>query len=644
MRNIISKIRIIITHGIYLIMTLPTKTPALDVAAQCFLNSLVRETKDWRRTEYQPSELIIPLGEQQALHFRVAYFSPTQHHRFEFPARLVTASGSQPVDFTTFSRLIIDKLQHQFLLPATRCETFHQRVMESHAHTQQAIDARHDWVALREKALDFGEAEQALLVGHAFHPAPKSHEPFNQQEAERYLPDFAPHFPLRWFAVDKTQIAGESLHLSLQQRLTRFAVENAPQLLNELSDNQWLFPLHPWQGEYLLQQEWCQELVAKGLLKDLGEAGEPWLPTTSSRSLYCATSRDMIKFSLSVRLTNSIRTLSVKEVKRGMRLARLAQTDNWQTLQARFPTFRVMQEDGWAGLRDLHGNIMQESLFALRENLLVDQPQSQTNVLVSLTQAAPDGGDSLLVAAVKRLSDRLGTTARQAAHAWVDAYCQQVLKPLFTAEADYGLVLLAHQQNILVQMLDEQKMTSDGITADSLLTIYRELYHRFEVLGQSRNAHLLPSRSVTELKSRDQSWQLLLEHHLDNGYDTLVSDVVIFATGYRPALPQILSPLMPRIAMRDECNFKVRDDFTLEWNGPKENNIFAVNASMQTHGIAEPQLSLMAWRSARILNRALGRDLFGLSTPPALIQWRSGSREKPQPEAASLTRYTASLG
>ncbi len=25
-------------------------------------------------------------------------------------------------------------------------------------------------------------------------------------------------------------------------------------------------------------------------------------------------------------------------------------------------------------------------------------------------------------------------------------------------------------------------MTSDGITADSLLTIYRELYHRFEVL------------------------------------------------------------------------------------------------------------------------------------------------------------------
>ncbi len=38
------------------------------------------------------------------------------------------------------------------------------------------------------------------------------------------------------------------------------------------------------------------------------------------------------------------------------------------------------------------------------------------------------------------------------------------------------------EEDIRHQLLDEQKMTSDGITADSLLTIYRELYHRFEVL------------------------------------------------------------------------------------------------------------------------------------------------------------------
>ncbi len=433
-------------------MTLPNAVSGWDVAAQCFLNALVRETNDWQITEGQSAALIVPLDETQSVHFNVSYVSLTQHHRFTFPAYLVAPGTRQPIDFPTFSRLIIEKLQHQHALMDRCCEMFYQRVLESHRYTHESIAARHDWPGLRDKPLNFAQAEQALLVGHAFHPAPKSHEPFTAREAQRYLPDFAPSFPLRWFAVDQSQIVGDSLHLNLQQRLTRFVAENAPQLLSELSDNEWLFPLHPWQAAYLLQQHACQQLLTNGLIRDLGEVGASWRPTTSSRSLYCATSRDMIKFSLSVRLTNSLRTLSVKEVKRGMRLASLAQTERWQALQTRFPTFRVMQEDGWAGLKDLHGNIMEESLFVLRENLLFEQPQRQTNVLVSLTQSAADGGDSLLVSAVKRLSERLGITHQQAAHAWIDAYCQQVLKPLFTAEADYGLVLLAHQQNILVDM------------------------------------------------------------------------------------------------------------------------------------------------------------------------------------------------
>ena len=56
-----------------------------DVAAQCFLNALLRETKDWR---YLPatdadalSEIHIPLSQTQALRVPVRYFSPTQHHQ-----------------------------------------------------------------------------------------------------------------------------------------------------------------------------------------------------------------------------------------------------------------------------------------------------------------------------------------------------------------------------------------------------------------------------------------------------------------------------------------------------------------------------------------------------------------------------------
>ncbi|HHA1840052.1 TPA: IucA/IucC family siderophore biosynthesis protein [Enterobacter asburiae] len=434
------------------------RSAGTDVAAQCFLNALLRETKDWR---YLPAiaadalpNIHIPLSQTQALRVPVRYFSPTQHHQYRFPATLIQ-SNSDDGDAVTFDQLvdlIIEKPSVKGSLDADTLARFKQRVLESHAHTWQAIDLRHGWANLRDKPLTFADAEQALLVGHAFHPAPKSHEPFSETEARRYLPDFASRFPLRWFAVESTLVAGDSLNVSLRERLLRFAAQSAPELLGHFTDTRWLLPMHPWQADYLLEQDWCQRLAENGSLQDLGEAGAQWLPTSSSRSLYSETNGDMIKFSLSVRLTNSVRTLSVKEVKRGMRLARLAKTERWQDLQARYPTMRVMQEDGWAGLRDESGAIQEESLMALRVNLLFDTPDTQTNVLVSLTQAAPDGGDSLLASAVRRLSHRLELPLAQAARCWLDAYCDRVLLPLFSAEADYGLVLLAHQQNILVEM------------------------------------------------------------------------------------------------------------------------------------------------------------------------------------------------
>ncbi len=435
-----------------------SQTAGVDVAAQCFLNAFFRETRDWKyvadAVPGQMQHIDLPLSSSQTIRLPLRYFSPTQHHQYQFPAQLISPDSpeGEAISFATLVSLILAKPAIRAELAPDVIERFRQRVGESHANTWQAINLRHRWPELRKKPLSFAEAEQALLVGHAFHPAPKSHEPFNEAEARRYLPDFASDFPLHWLSVDSEYVAGESLGLSLRARLLRVAAQSAPALLSHFTDRRWLIPMHPWQARHLLSQAWCQQLVASGALADLGEYGSAWLPTSSSRSLYSPASSDMIKFSLSVRLTNSVRTLSVKEVKRGMRLARLAQTPRWQSLQMDYPTMRVMQEDGWAGLRAADGAIQEESLMAFRVNSLFDTPTAQTNVLVSLTQAAPDGGDSLLAAAVRRVSVRLGLTLAQAAQCWLNAYCERVLLPLFGAEANYGLVLLAHQQNILVEM------------------------------------------------------------------------------------------------------------------------------------------------------------------------------------------------
>jgi len=174
-------------------------------------------------------------------------------------------------------------------------------------------------------------------------------------------------------------------------------------------------------------------------------------------------------------------------------------------------------------------------------------------------------------------------------------------------------------------MLREQKMTSDGITSESLLAIYRAMYHHFDVLQNKRWVRLLPSRSVTALNTKDNFYQLETEHHLDQGREAFDVDVVIFATGYEQARPEFLDALSERFSTTDDGQYRIASDFTLEREGAHENCLFAVNASMHHHGIADPQLSLMAWRAARILNRVLGEDQFDLSTAPAIIQWRSES-------------------
>ncbi|MDU6431379.1 MAG: SidA/IucD/PvdA family monooxygenase [Pantoea sp.] len=178
------------------------------------------------------------------------------------------------------------------------------------------------------------------------------------------------------------------------------------------------------------------------------------------------------------------------------------------------------------------------------------------------------------------------------------------------------------------QMLNEQKMTSDGITSESLLAIYRAMYHRFEVLREQPWARLMPSRSVISLQQEQDAQRLGLRHHLDSGEEELITDVVIFATGYRAVRPAFLAPVAHRLPLDRDENFQINTDFTLNWDGPESNCLFAVNAGMQRLGIAEPQLSLMAWRAARILNRAHPEAPFDLTTTPGVIHWRTQQPEQ----------------
>jgi lysine N6-hydroxylase len=57
----------------------------------------------------------------------------------------------------------------------------------------------------------------------------------------------------------------------------------------------------------------------------------------------------------------------------------------------------------------------------------------------------------------------------------------------------------------------------------------------------------------------------------------------------------------------------VRSDFSIEWDGPPGLHIYAQNAARHMRGVADPNLSLMAWRSAVIANSLLGRTVYDVN-------------------------------
>ena len=61
--------------------------------------------------------------------------------------------------------------------------------------------------------------------------------------------------------------------------------------------------------------------------------------------------------------------------------------------------------------------------------------------------------------------------------------------------------------------------------------------------------------------------------------------------------------------------------YAAAWDGPRENRVYVQNAGRASHGIADPQLALLAWRSAAVLNDALGRRAFALDGAGSVIEW-----------------------
>jgi lysine N6-hydroxylase len=172
-------------------------------------------------------------------------------------------------------------------------------------------------------------------------------------------------------------------------------------------------------------------------------------------------------------------------------------------------------------------------------------------------------------------------------------------------------------------LLAEQQLASDGVSADLLRAIYRGLYQLEYTAESPVRPAVRPQQELTGLRRRGAGWSLTLRHTRTGEVLQENADVVVLATGYRHDLPPYLDPLRDRIRFEAGAPF-VRQDFSLDWDGPADSAIYVQNAARHSHGIADPNLSLLAWRSAVIANSVLGKQLYDVSDWPSTVIWNEG--------------------
>ncbi|MCS0635396.1 siderophore biosynthesis protein [Streptomyces sp. LP05-1] len=384
----------------------------------------------------------------------VEHWSPAGWHRFG-PARLATGT---PAPAAVVAALLA--LEASGGDPAATAELT-GRVTDSALRVAE-------FVRLRSAAPDdppgttaFLAAEQALLTGHPFHPAPKSREGLTGTEAERFSPEARGAFPLHWFAADPRVVAADSaLGRSAAELLA--ALPGAP----AAPPGTVLLPAHPWQARDVRGRPGVRALLAGGLLHDLGPAGPEWSPTSSVRTLYRADAPVMLKLSLGLRITNSRRENLRPELRRGVAVARLLAAGLGAQLAAAHPGFGLVRDPAWLAVDAPDGS--PTGLDAvLRENPF--RPgAAQAECVAGLVAPRPDlpGGGSRLSALVHARAGRTGRTVAEAAEEWFLRYLDHVVAPVLWLHARYGLGLEAHQQNTLV-VLDRDGLPCGGRYRDN---------------------------------------------------------------------------------------------------------------------------------------------------------------------------------
>lgn len=167
----------------------------------------------------------------------------------------------------------------------------------------------------------------------------------------------------------------------------------------------------------------------------------------------------------------------------------------------------------------------------------------------------------------------------------------------------------AAPEDVKRRLMDYHGNTNYSVVDIDLIDdLYRQMYQE-KVLGTERLRFLNVSR-LTDVKETPAGVHATVRSLVTGEETCLQADVVVFATGYRPADPLGLLGEVAGRCLRDESGrVRVERDYRIATDPALRCGIYVQGGTEHTHGITSSLLSNTAVRVGEILDSLLGRGL-----------------------------------
>ncbi|MFI9627977.1 lysine N(6)-hydroxylase/L-ornithine N(5)-oxygenase family protein [Streptomyces sp. NPDC052042] len=173
------------------------------------------------------------------------------------------------------------------------------------------------------------------------------------------------------------------------------------------------------------------------------------------------------------------------------------------------------------------------------------------------------------------------------------------------------------------ELLHRLAMSSDGITQHLVDDIYRLAFERTFFSAHQHDYDFRAGQELVALRPADGGgYELTVRSWMDDRLRTETADAVVLATGFEPSTWEHLHAVLGKEALYEkEGNLPVGPDFQVQWRHQDTNSIFVQNGSRLCVGLADPNLSIAAWRAAMIANSVLGREVYNPNPDTPLVRF-----------------------